>query len=120
MTDFDTGVIVNNLLNPRPGVAVFIAEDDEGGAPLGLIHLQTDRDFYTGEEHGHVTDLIVADGAEGRGVGGALLRKAEEWTRERGHRLLTLHVFERNARARELYERQGFVGDMFKYVKPLE
>jgi GNAT superfamily N-acetyltransferase len=118
MTAHDTRVIVNSLLNPTHDAAVFIAEDSEG-AKLGLVHLHAATEHYIHEEHGHVEDVIVAPEGEGRGVGRALLERAEEWARERGYRWLTLNVFAENARAREVYKRLGYGEDMLKYVKEL-
>jgi GNAT superfamily N-acetyltransferase len=118
MTAFDTRVITESLLDPKPGAAVLIAED-AGGAPLGFIHLHAATEHYNQEEHGHVEDLIVAPAGEGRGVGRALLEKAEEWARSRGYRWLTLNVFAENVRAREVYKRLGYGEDMVKYVKEL-
>lgn len=100
--------------------AVFVAEDPEGdGHPLGFLHVHTARDFFTGEEHGHVSDVVTAPGEEGRGVGRALMAAGEQWSRDRGHRLLTLNVFDDNVRARSLYERLGFAADTTKMVKIL-
>ncbi|HVF68274.1 MAG TPA: GNAT family N-acetyltransferase [Pyrinomonadaceae bacterium] len=118
MTAHDTRVITESLLDPKPGAAVFIAEDEDG-TPLGFIHLHADTEHYIHEEHGHVEDVIVAPAGEGRGVGRALLEKAEEWARARGYRWLTLNVFAENLRAREVYSRLGYGEDMVKYVKEL-
>ena len=118
MTAHDTRVITESLLNPKPSAAVFIAEDEDG-TPLGFIHLHADTEHYIHEEHGHVEDIIVAPAGEGRGVGRALLEKAEEWARSRGYRWLTLNVFAENLRAREVYKRLGYGEDMVKYVKEL-
>jgi len=118
MTAFDTGIILNSLLNPTQDTSIFIAEDAEGRA-LGFIHLHAATEHYIHEEHGHVEDIIVAPEGEGRGVGRALLEKAEEWARSRGYRWLTLNVFAQNIRAREVYKRHGFGEDMLKYVKEL-
>lgn len=74
---------------------VLLAEDAAGGR-LGFIHLETATDFFTRERHGHVSTIVVAPDAERRGVGQALLEGAEAWCRDRGYRLLTLNVFERN------------------------
>lgn len=101
-----------------PGAQVLVAESP-AGAPLGFVHLHGARDFFTGEEHGHVSDIVVAPEAEGRGVGQALMAAAEAWARERGYRLLSLHVFEGNVRARTFYERLGYQADIRKLVKPL-
>src|ERR1017187_4569085 len=84
--------------------AVFVAEDPDG-RPLGFVHVHDATDFFTGEVHGHVSDIVVAGDAEGRGVGRALMDAGEAWSRSRGHRILTLNVFEKNTRARTLYAR---------------
>ena len=101
-----------------PDPAVFVAED-ETGRPLGFIHLHTQRDFFTGEVHGHVSDVVTAADAEGRGVGHALMAAGEEWSRSLGHRLLTLNVFDGNARARRLYAALGYEPDTMRMVKVL-
>jgi len=98
-----------------PGSALLVAEED--GRPLGFAYLETLRDYFLEREHGHIGILAVAKEAQGRGAGGALLDAAEQWTRERGHGRLTLHVFERNARARAVYERRGYRPESLKYVK---
>ena len=86
--------------------------------PLGFINLQTATDFV-GELHSYISDLAVCSAAEGRGVGSALLREAESWAVRRRHRLLALSVFTANVRARELYERMGFIPDTIRMVKYL-
>ncbi len=86
---------------------------------LGFIHLQTGTDYYNGEEHGHIADVVVAPKSEGRGIGRVLIAKGEEWARSQGYRWLTLSVFAQNLRAREVYKRLGYGEDIMKYVKEL-
>lgn len=107
------------LESPGPDWVVFAAEDADR-RPLGFVHVHTARDFFTGEEHGHVSDIVVTAAAEGLGVGRALMAAGEGWSRARGHRLLSLNVFEGNRRARSLYERLGFASDTMKLVKVLD
>jgi amino-acid N-acetyltransferase len=107
------------LLGGSPGAEVLVAEGEER-EPLGFVHLHAARDFFTGEEHGHVRDIVVAAGAEGRGVGRALMAAAEGWAQRRAYRLLSLHVFEENVRARRFYERLGYHADIRKLIKPIE
>jgi ribosomal protein S18 acetylase RimI-like enzyme len=97
---------------------VLLAEGD-GGSPLGFVYLERLTDYFTGGDHGHVSMLAIAPGAEGRGVGTALMAAAEAWARERGLPYLTLNVFAGNHRARALYERLGYQPDTVKYRKPL-
>lgn len=92
--------------------------EDARQEPLGFISLQTATDF-NGEIHAYISDLVVRSTAEGRGVGTALLREAESWAVRRRHRLLALNVFTGNHRARELYERMGFLSDTIRMVKEL-
>ena len=102
---------------PDPGAALLVAE--EGGRPLGFSYVETVRDYFLGEEHGHIGILAVAGEAEGRGAGGALLEASEAWARRRGYGRLTLNVFERNARARGVYEHRGYRPETMRYVKLL-
>jgi len=104
---------------PLEDVALLVAET----APrelAGFAYLETLRDYFTREAHAHIGILAVAERAEGRGVGSALLSAAEDWARSRGARRLTLNVFEKNRRARALYERRGFRAESLRYVRPLE
>lgn len=101
-----------------PGCELLIAEDD-GHVPLGFAFLEPHVDYFSQETHGHLGMIAVADGAEGRGVGAALMTAAEAWALDRGYRKLTLNVFEENARARQLYERFGFKVETVRYTKPL-
>ena len=103
--------------SPDDGSRVLIAE--AGDERLGFMLLEELRDYFTLERHGHIGILAVTDGAEGRGVGGALIRAAEAWARERGYRTLTLNVFTGNQHARDVYEHLGFEPDTIKYIKAL-
>jgi len=110
--------IAEGLTSPQPDQTVLVAEGAEH-EPLGFVHLHAATDFHTGERHGHVSDIVVARAAEGRGVGAALMAAAEDWGRARGFRLLSLHVFDANRRARSLYERLGYRLDIVKMIKTL-
>ncbi len=103
---------------PEPDSAIFIAED-EMGTPVGFIHLETQIDYF-GEKHGYISDLAVDQSFEGKGVGHLLLETAEEWTRTKGYRLLSLYVFAGNTHARRIYEKHGFDQEVIKYVKEIK
>lgn len=106
------------LREAPPGDHFFIA-DDADGRRAGFVHLQVQRDFFTGRRACHVADLAVAPGRDGQGIGRALLVHAEAWAGKNRCKLLTLSVFPGNARARELYERSGFTYDLLRMAKPL-
>ena len=67
----------------------------------------------------HLEAIAVAPGFERLGIGASLLRSAEDEARRRGAETMTLHVFAANTRARTLYEREGFDGELMRYIKPL-
>lgn len=97
--------------------AVFIAELD--GAPAGCAFLVTLVDYFNQRPHAHLSVLAVAEPAEGKGVGSALLDRSVAWAKERRSDRLTLSALVTNARARALYERKGFGGEYIRYVLPL-
>jgi GNAT superfamily N-acetyltransferase len=101
---------------PPESTTVLVAESTEGDR-LGFVYLERALDYFTWAEHGHVGIIAVAPHAEGRGVGGLLMRAGEEWARQRGYRKLTLNVFEGNRHAREVYEHLGYAAETLRYVK---
>jgi len=106
------------LVGLSPGSALFVAEQQSLGL-VGSMLLDTRRDYFTDEVHGHVAILAVAREAEGQGLGRAFLRTAEGWGRTHGFRRLTLAVVTDNRRARELYERQGWRPELETWFKTL-
>jgi len=110
---------LSRALDGVPDTAIlFVAESDARVA--GVAYVQTATDYFTHERHAHLDILIVAEDAEGRGVGRALLNAVDDWTRSRGYRFVTLNVFPDNTRARGVYERAGYGIDTLKYVKELK
>jgi len=98
--------------------AMFIAED-ESNKPLGFVLVNMQTDYFTGEEHAHVNDIVVTKDAEGKGAGKLLLAKADEWAKEKNARWITLNVFDENFRARKVYEKAGYKIEWIKYLKML-
>jgi RimJ/RimL family protein N-acetyltransferase len=101
---------------PAAGSALLIAESPEEER-LGFAYLERSTDYFTLEEHGHISMLVATEA--GKGVGGALLRAAEAWARERGYRKLTLTVFAGNESARAVYEHLGYAPETLRYLKVL-
>ncbi|MGB5345169.1 MAG: GNAT family N-acetyltransferase [Woeseia sp.] len=67
----------------------------------------------------HLEALAIAKAAEGRGIATALIRACERNASKHGARFMTLHVFATNGRARALYEKCGYDGEMLRYIKSL-
>jgi GNAT superfamily N-acetyltransferase len=109
-------VLREALLARRSGEVIFVAED-ERGERLGFAYAVTERDFFTGEEYAHVSEIAVA--RSGDGTGAALMDAAETWSRSLGHRLMTLNTVEENVPAQRFYERRGFGVAHVHYIKRL-
>jgi len=111
--------VARGLRNPSADDCFFIAEGPRG-ARTGFLRLQVQRDFFSGVRACHISDLVVANGHDGRGIGRALLDHAQKWAKANRCKLLTLAVFPGNARARALYERAGFTVELLRMAKPLQ
>jgi len=110
--------IARHLRELPAATHLFVAEDD-AGERLGFLHLQTQKDFFTGVLNCHIADLVVAADCDGKGVGSALIAFAEQWAKEHRCRHVTLSVFPGNARARELYRRHGYGDELVRMAKAL-
>lgn len=108
-----------DIAGPAERVGVLIAEDG-AGTRIGFLRIRLEVDEFTGERQAYVADLATTARAEGTGGGRALLDAAERWARDRGCRLLAIHVFAMNARARAVYARFGFQEELLKLAKKLE
>lgn len=85
---------------------VLVAERD--GVVVGWAKMDHPTPFPSSEHVWAITGLAVDPGAQGGGVGRALVEALIDAARSRGARRLTLRVFGPNERARRLYERCGF------------
>jgi len=111
---------IESVLRQASPAHHFFVSEDPNGQRTGFLHLQVQRDFFSGVRACHVADLAVASGHDGRGIGRALLAHAEAWAKGHRCKLLTLAVFPGNTRARALYERTGFAADLLRMIKPLK
>ncbi len=105
---------------PEPAGAETYLAVGPMGEPLGVLSLNPTRDYFTGLDRAYISVLVVAEEAEGRGVGTALLHHAEAWARAHGYTEVSLDVFASNTRARAFYERTGYRPDWLHLVKRLE
>jgi ribosomal protein S18 acetylase RimI-like enzyme len=100
---------------------VFVA--DVEGRVVGFVTVFTrvpyeELDDPPGE-YALVSDLSVVPPYRGRGIGRALLERAEEFARQKGASELRIGVLARNATARELYRRAGFSEQVVTLAKRL-
>ncbi len=93
--------------------------DAGAGEIAGLAIVTLRPELLSLEPSAHLEALAVAPGFEGRGLGQRLLAAAEADAKAHGAETMSLHVFAVNARARRLYERAGYDGELMRYIKPL-
>jgi GNAT superfamily N-acetyltransferase len=100
---------------------VFVAEID--GAVVGFVCVWAKVPPEEPDEapvlYGFVSDLVVLARCRGRGIGRALLRRAEGYARDHGAVTLRIGVVAQNRNARRLYEQEGFSDRYVFLVKPL-
>lgn len=100
---------------------VFVA--DEGGRAVGFVcvwaklrpRMIEEKEY----EYAYVSDLVVLPGHRGRGLGRALLERAESHARARGAKILRIGVLARNEPARGLYRSLGFEERVIEMTKAL-
>ena len=91
-----------SLLMQRPEVEGFVAF--EGEVAAGMVRTE----YNPGERRFYVSSLYVLPAFQGRGIGSALLRRAEECALARGVHEVWLGVMEQNAGPLEWYRAIGF------------
>lgn len=85
---------------------------DVGGSPVGRLFVQLAAGnliYADGVTRAYLYSLHVIPALQGRGIGTRLIETAEQILRERGYQWATIAVAVDNIRARQLYERLGFV-----------
>jgi ribosomal protein S18 acetylase RimI-like enzyme len=101
-----------------PQCLVYVAANEQA-AILGVVMAQLREELLSHAPSAHLEVIVVHEAAEGQGIGQALIQRMEQAVRERGAGSMTLHVFSTNTRARAVYERLGYAGELIRYIKYL-
>jgi ribosomal protein S18 acetylase RimI-like enzyme len=115
----DRPILLEALHGGIEHAAILVAELSPGGERAGCVFATTKHDYFTRAAHAHVEVIAVTPDAERRGVARALMDAIEEWARRRGYRHVTLNVFDRNTRAKALYDSLGYERETIHYRKAL-
>lgn len=92
-------------------VRIWVAEEEDGGRPLGFCWTGPSEDGNAEPGAMEVYALYLEPDAVGTGLGRELFAHAVDDLRERGVRSASLWVLATNGRARRFYERAGWVSD---------
>jgi GNAT superfamily N-acetyltransferase len=95
---------------------VFVARVD--GVVVGMVAV-SEQEHWSGQLDAYVGELVTEERMEGRGVGRALLARAEEWARVRGLPRITLETGAGNRRARDFYSRLGYQDEEVRLTRVL-
>ena len=93
---------------PRPGSATFVVED--GGEVVGFASVGAAREGEA-EQEAELYAIYLHPSCWGRGIGRALLQRAEESMRSSGFREAVLWVLEGNERGERFYRAAGWEHD---------
>jgi GNAT superfamily N-acetyltransferase len=105
--DPDTAVLVAEYQSQIVGAIVTIVRDT---MPIPIL---TPRRFAT------IDIVVVRHDMQGKGIGRALMSRAEQWARGRGASDIELSVYFFNQKAVRFYTELGYEGLLQKMVKKL-
>ena len=91
-----------------------------GGVVVGLATVHSRAVLHSARLVAQLTALVVPPSARGRGIGRALVARAEAWARDHGAERLVVTTALHRADAPRFYERLGFDHTGRRYVKRLD
>jgi ribosomal protein S18 acetylase RimI-like enzyme len=109
--------IIDSIERHPTQTTIFVAVNKQG-LQLGFASVSHAKNF-TGESQSYLGELAVREDIEGHGVGNALVKACEEWSRNQGHTLLVLDTGTANEHARRFYQRLGFQEESIRLIKQL-
>lgn len=96
----------------------FIAKRNNSGR-AGFVWVAETPHQFTGQPQGFILDIYVAEGYRNRGLGGRLMKAAEEWAKGRNLKRIELSTSVDNKPARRLYEKMDYQVEMLRMGKVL-
>jgi len=105
--------------NGNDDCLVHVAKDESDNI-VGMTMVTLGPELLSHTPSAHLEVIVVAESAEGHGAAKLLLDAAESSAQKRGAQSMSLHVFANNLRARKVYEREGYDGELMRYIKPFK
>jgi len=87
---------------------------------LGLALITMREELLSHTPSAHLEAIVVSPEARGMGLGRTLLQHTEAAVKKRGAHSLSLHVFNKNQRAKSLYTSHGFDNELIRAIKWLD
>lgn len=101
--------------------AVFVAELEGNilGFVQAIVREAADIPVLVPRRYAIIDGIVVMSKYKKRGIGGMLMKRIEEWTKEKGASSIELNVFEFNEEAITFYESLGYMTLSRKLSKDL-
>jgi N-acetylglutamate synthase-like GNAT family acetyltransferase len=93
-------------LYSRPGTAVLVA--DRRGETVGCVTVHLFQSLHVSEPVAWLTTVVVDETTRGKGVGSALVKRAEEWAIRHGALRMSLTSALRRKEAHEFYKARDY------------
>ena len=114
----DRDLIAQWASGARSDVQVAVATAND--TVVGVAAMSTRKELLSGEPSAHLEIVALHQDAEGHGIASDLMRTLESLAKNGGAKSMSLHVFSDNKKARALYERSGYFGELMRYYKPIK
>ena len=70
--------------------------------------------------YGYIEELYLHENIRGKGIGTLLIKKAEEYLKNKNCTCITLNVFAPNKKARGFYEKHGYIERSIEVMKEIK
>jgi len=94
-------------LYARPGTTVLVAEGGQGDV-VGVVTVHLFQTMHASEPVAWLTTLVVDEKARGRGIGSALVERAEDWAIQHGARRMSLTSAPHRTHAHDFYKTRDY------------
>lgn len=113
----DEKMYLDWVAGKRNDIVAIVAEATTG--IVGVAIMSYRPELLSGDSSVHLEVVAIDKAAEGHGIASKLIDQLETEAAANGAQSMSLHVFANNTKARALYERKGFDGELLRYTKPL-